>query len=64
MMLKQGENTMLEDGLTPYGKERHQQMIADAERRRLINSLPNRQPSLPTRIIRTTSLALAALIGR
>ena len=55
---------MLEDGLTPYGKERHQQMIADAQRRRLINSLPNRQPSLPTRIIRTTSLALAALTGR
>ena len=55
---------MLEDGRTPYGKERHQQFIADAERQRLINSLPRPQQSLPTRIIKTATLALSSLISR
>jgi hypothetical protein len=61
---KQGAITMFEDGRTPYGKERHQQFIAEAQRQRLIDSLPNRRQSLPAQIIKTATLVLASLTHR
>ncbi len=48
----------------PYGMERHQQLIADAERQRRIDALPNHHKPLPVWVFQTVVVALANLMSR